>query len=163
MMASLTSIFHNHSYITITTAKSPQLYHTSPHVLDCFGHAAMFDHTLSTRASLGDSEDDEDDEVIDIQPFVRPRQGGVCAEPWEQGYYKERRPVGMVMGGIWWDDVGRIILEKVGPGRPGVFCDVVTVCRLRAANLNKCKWNPHCFGSCMKSTSRLQQGRLRGS
>ena len=54
------------------------------------------------RASLGDSEDDEDDEVIDIQPFVRPRQGGVCAEPWEQGYYKERRL--MVMGGIWWDE-----------------------------------------------------------
>ena len=64
----------------------------------------MFDHPLSTRASLGDSEDDEDDEVIDIQPFVRPRQGGVCAEPWEQGYYKERRPVGMVMGGILWDE-----------------------------------------------------------
>lgn len=44
------------------------------------------------RSSVGggDSDDEEDDEVIDIQPFVRPRRGGVCAEPWTKGYYKEK-------------------------------------------------------------------------
>ncbi|CAK9088651.1 unnamed protein product [Durusdinium trenchii] len=44
----------------------------------------------SGASGHGDSDDDEDDEVIDIQPFVRPRRGGVCAEPWIQGYFKEK-------------------------------------------------------------------------
>ncbi|CAJ1367601.1 unnamed protein product [Effrenium voratum] len=43
-----------------------------------------------TLVAVGDSDEDEDDEVIDLQPFVRPRRGGVCAEPWTKGYYKEK-------------------------------------------------------------------------
>ena len=85
--------------LNITNHQNTKISAVVPQISPCFGHAAMFDDPL-TRASLGDSEDDEDDEVIEIQPFVRPRQGGVCAEPWEQGYYKERRPVGLVMGGM---------------------------------------------------------------
>jgi len=39
---------------------------------------------------FSEDEEEEDDEVIDVQPFVRPRRGGVCAEPWTKGYYKEK-------------------------------------------------------------------------
>eukprot|EP00439_Symbiodinium_sp_Y106_P029334 s3714_g3.t1 len=38
---------------------------------------------------FSEDEEEEDDEVIDVQPFVRPRRGGVCAEPWTKGYYKD--------------------------------------------------------------------------
>ncbi|CAE7394441.1 unnamed protein product [Symbiodinium necroappetens] len=39
---------------------------------------------------FSEDEEEEDDEVIDVQPFMRPRRGGVCAEPWTKGYYKEK-------------------------------------------------------------------------
>jgi len=39
---------------------------------------------------FSEDEDDEEEDVIDVQPFLRPRRGGVCAEPWTKGYYKEK-------------------------------------------------------------------------